>query len=482
MSTIKKVAQNTTLYFLSSLILRASSIIFFPIFSFYLTKEDYGILFVTQSITAVVVAFSGLEIHRAVTRFIYDGTIKADGDEIFSTGIKISVLSNVFWIVLLLIFGEWVLEPVLNDIDFYPYMWVSVIALLFSGVVENYMAYLKAQHKGKASFGFELSYYGCNIALNLLFVVGFKMDVIGLIYSTLLSGVIFCIYVFFHVRKAFSWSIDRDIAGKLLSYALPLVPFTLLGILLTTTDRFLLNSFIGKEASGIFYLAFTMGAVYSTMKEAMYTSFTPWFYQHFAKDNYALIRKIMSYLITGSAIICLGISLFSYEVLTVISSKKEFVQAWKYVPFISSGFLIVFAGQLFSLPIFHSKQTKHFWLGNLGGFLVTAGGGYVLIRDYGFYGILVAKVLGYAVMVLIQYWLAIRLSDFRPRVAYAAVVLLLTFVLSFAHYLPINYVLLLVIKAGLALSVTSVFVYYLKSRYFPGLSLPSIASKLMSYR
>ena len=69
-SMLGKVIKNSFWYSFSSVLLRASSIIFFPIFSKYLTKADYGILSVTQSIIIWVSAVAALELHSTFVRFL----------------------------------------------------------------------------------------------------------------------------------------------------------------------------------------------------------------------------------------------------------------------------------------------------------------------------------------------------------------------------------------------------------------------------
>ena len=69
---LNKVISNSFLYSLSSILLRASSIFLFPIFSFYLTKSDYGILLITQSLTVFITSLSNFETQKALTRFLYN--------------------------------------------------------------------------------------------------------------------------------------------------------------------------------------------------------------------------------------------------------------------------------------------------------------------------------------------------------------------------------------------------------------------------
>ena len=106
--------------------------------------------------------------------------------------------------------------------------------------------------------------------------------------------------------------------------------------------------------------------------------------------------------------VCILISVFSYEILYVLSSNPVFVQAWMYIPFIAIGLFIVFVGQMLSLPVYFSKRTKFFFLSNLAGFIVIVSLTFFLIPQYGINGAIFAKVFGFFTMTIVQYIFAIN--------------------------------------------------------------------------
>ena len=127
---LNKVISNSFLYSLSSILLRASSIILFPIFSFYLTKADYGILLITQSITTFITSFSYFETQKSLTRLLYNDEFSRK--KVFGNIIITGIISNTIVVGVLLLFGNKILAYFLNDIPYYPYMFYSILCIFFT--------------------------------------------------------------------------------------------------------------------------------------------------------------------------------------------------------------------------------------------------------------------------------------------------------------------------------------------------------------
>ena len=151
MADLKKVASNTTYYTISSIVLRASSLIFFPIFSLYLTKSDYGIFSVVQSLVLIVGLLGGLGLNRALTRFIYYNTekSKSDHDSIIYTTLISNLLGQLFFGILVLSIGPYLLKPILKNIPFYPYVLLGIVTIFFNSFIETARVYFKSVHEEK---------------------------------------------------------------------------------------------------------------------------------------------------------------------------------------------------------------------------------------------------------------------------------------------------------------------------------------------
>ena len=446
-SMLGKVFKNSFWYSFSSILLRASSIIFFPIFSAYLTKADYGILSVTQGIIVWLTAIIGMELHNCFVRYLNTDECNSDSEyksKVIGNILMFSSLSFVVCLIVLMLLGEKAFNFLLNDIDYYPYMFFSLVGLVFTFIVNLYRFYLKSIQKGRLSFWYDMGFFASNILLNLFFVVVLKMDVIGIIYSTIICGVVFTIIAIYNFSKAASFTFDRIILTSLLRYSLPLVPFILFGMGVETISTFFLNKEIGKEATGIFYIAVTLAAVFSTIKESVLAAISPWFFE-FYENHKNKVYEIVNLLIWGGAICCFLISVFSLEVLEILSNNEELVVSWKYVPILLIGYLIVFVGQIYNLPVYYLKtKNNRLIFGSALGFFGTFIFCYFFAK-HGIIAAVISKTIGYSLMTFVFLILA-RLMGFKVDYLRLLLILAIFIPLFFLNYLPINYVYLLVLK------------------------------------
>lgn len=358
MATIAKVAKNSFLYSISSILLRASSIIFFPLFSYYLTKVDYGILSMTQSIASIVTIFAGFELSRSLTRIIFnkesDGT---NEDTILYTTLICSTVLSVSVVGTLLLFGKFLLKPMLEDIPFYPYVYYYLLSIPFSVVIENCRAYLRAKHQGEKVFILDILFYGTNILLNLVFVVLLKMKILGIILGVLVNAVLFSITLipFFYRKHTFSFS--KKVALHAFRYSYVLMPSVFAGILLESIDRFFLNSHSGSGSSGTYYISLTFASIFSSIKESVIVAYTPWTFQNIQKKSESEIAEITAYIFGATGLLALAISWFSKEALQILSSNPELVEAYQYIPLNIAAIYVIFLGQLYGLKILYYENT-----------------------------------------------------------------------------------------------------------------------------
>ncbi|MEX0811989.1 MAG: oligosaccharide flippase family protein [Chitinophagales bacterium] len=416
MATLRKVAQNSFLYTISSVLLRASSIIFFPIFSLYLTKSDYGILSITQSIGTFVTLFAGLELGKALTRFIFNESEKENSDHsslIFTTLIT-SFAFGLIVVAFLSLSGPYILKPILNDIPFYPYVFLFLLSIPLNTSVNTCRVYLKANHRGYHAFILDTAFFSINILLNLFFVVIMGMDVLGIILGVLLNTTLFSLLLYFLFYRKYTFDFDKKILKSTLNYAIPLLPYSVLNILFESVDKFFLNAYLGSQASGIYYIALTFAAIFSSAKEAIINAFTPWLFANIREKPEKEIAKIISLIFAGAGFVAIGISWFSRELLTLLSSNPDFIVAYQYIPFTVIGLYIIFMGQLYNIKTFYyGKYNRYLFLATLAGIVADVIACYLLIKPYGIYGAVAARIIAFSVHVVVIVYLSNKEADKR---------------------------------------------------------------------
>lgn len=408
--SLKKVAYNTTYYTISTILLRASSIIFFPIFSKYLSLSDYGTLSLAQNIAVIVALMGGLGLSRSLTRFIYfrvkDSEVdkEIDHNTIIYTTLIASLVGLTGIVLVVILIGPFILKPILGGIPFYPYIPLALSALPLNAFIETARAYFIATHDGKSSFILDTSFFSLTIFFNLFYVVYLGFDVSGIFLGILTNTILFSIILLVLFYRKFKFRIDNSFFKSILRYTLPLVPFMFLNTLFDSVDKFFLNSSDGSRASGVYYLAMTFALMYSTFKESINQALTPWVYQNIEKDE-MLIRKTFNKVIVLVGLVGLLISLYAKEFFILFSSNPELLVSYKYIPLTIVSFYIVSLAQLINIKTFYfGNYNKYVFIATLVALIVEFISCYFLIPKYSIYGAIYSRIIAFTIQTLIFLW------------------------------------------------------------------------------
>jgi O-antigen/teichoic acid export membrane protein len=467
MATLRTVTKNVFLYTLSTVLQRASSIIFFPIFSYYLTKGDYGTLSVVYFVTQFINILCGLEFSRTATRLIHDSDdVEARAKEIYGTYFLLMFVFHVLVVALLLFIGPWLMRPFLNDVPFSPYMVLTMCAMPFVSTYFMYRSYLQATHQGTRFVQVDFLYFLSNVGFNLFFVIVFDMGAAGIILSTGVSSFAFAVYSYFRFFRHTRLSFDKKVLREGLQFSLSLVPFILMGVLLEWTDKMMLNAKVGKEAGGILYIAVMFAAFFTVLRESCNQALVPWFYGQYDKVPEAYVRKVLYATFAGLAILAVCMSWFSHEILMILSSNAELVEAHKYAPFIVNTALVVFLGQIFNMTVMYFKRlTRYLFVTTLVALPVNVLISYLLIDRYGIYGANISNFLAMTTMTIACGVLSHR-SGFTINYLYFIAVIALSVALSVMMVvLQLSFWPMLGLKIAIAL-VMGVMFYSYVSRHF----------------
>lgn len=407
MSGLKKVVLNSFLYTFSTLLLRASSIFLFPIFSNYLVEKDYGIMSVTQSLISFVVTIAGLGITNALTREIHFNKNNVPKDELLLNALFISFISNVFFAVFILFLGDLLFKPLLNDVPANPYLYLAAITLPFSSIVDVFRNYYKAIQKGKNAFVLDLSYFSIIIVFNLIFVVFFNYEAKAIFYSNLLVSSLYALVLLAMFYKLFKERIKASIIKNMLKYSVPLIPFFIFNILFDSVDKLMLNHYHGSVESGLYYLALTFASIYSSLKEGILTAITPFAFASIEKKNKLAHTFNLIFLI--SSVLAFSLSLFAKEIISILSSNSDFIASSKFIPYITVSLIVVFLGQLINIKtLYFGKYNKYLFIATIIGIVADFIACYFLIPSYEIHGAVISRLIGFVVQTFVFIYFSLK--------------------------------------------------------------------------
>ena len=354
-----KLFKNSGIYVIVSVLQKAIMFFLLPLYTAFLTPEDYGTLNVVLSISSLLSVLFLLSLNGAATRFHFqylndDKKIK----DIWGTLSLFVLINSVFFGTVFILLHRHLLDPFAKGINFFPYLFLGILSTILSPLYLFFQTYLQTKQDG-VRYGINMMLnFLLNIGLIIFFVVGLKKGVVGILLANLITAFVFFIYVLFAFVPKLTIGLKKTILKPAFRYSLPLVPHSLSSWLMSMVDRIFVNNISGKAETGLYSVGYQFGNIVNVLTTAINQAYVPWFFEKEkqGKEGIKQVVKIAELLTLFYCFTALCISLFSPEVLNIMVSS-EFRIAWKYIPFIS--FAYVFGGlYYFYVNVLFLKQTK----------------------------------------------------------------------------------------------------------------------------
>lgn len=416
MSAIKKLAGQTAVYGLSSVVGRLLNYLLTPLLTNFFLPAEYGInteVYTYVSLLNVVFTF-GME--TAYFRFCQEKD--ADRAKIFSTANLTLLISTVLFTLILYVF-----TPYINHKLHYEnrpeIMWCVYGILFFDTLVAIPFNRLRQENRPIQFAIFKL----VNILVYIFSVVFFIQVAphlsglfsyhheIGISYVFIANFLASFITFILMAKHWFNmeWQIDTALLKRMLIYALPLLIVGLGGMINETFDRILLNFLLPDELTrkaqiGIYGACYKISLIITMFVQAFRMAGEPFFFNHAEKsDAKEIYAQVMQVFVAACLLIVLGTMLF-------IDYVKYFVGAdyrvgLQVVPVLLLANVCI--GIYYNLTIWY-KLTNQTIMGTyitLGGAAITLLMNFILIPIIGFMGSAWATLACYFLMMCASYFL-----------------------------------------------------------------------------
>lgn len=408
---VKSVLGNSVLYTFGNMLLKVFSFFLIPLYTSYLAPEQYGILNLSVSFTALSSCIITLGLQFAVIRFYADfreNLIKVG--RMFGT-IILSVLSfGIFFSSLLYFTKDYWCPLFFKEIDFFPVVFLSILISLVSGLYTVYQDSLKGMQQARKSVLLTYVFFFLLLGTNILTVVVWKMGAAGILGSTLLVNSIMLVVMLIDLNKQglFVFCIDRTMLFDLLKYSFPIVPHTMSYNVSNFVTRIIINGKMSASSLGLFSLASQFGSVSDIALNSVQSAFQPWMFSRLNEEKGVIKQSIAhdvartSYLLMWLyGLMYIMIGSFSQEAV-ILMAAESYHSAWIYVP--AMVFTVAIKGPLFfynNFLYYQKDKTIFIFIATFVSSLVNILFTWLLIPLYGILGSIAADIIAMAVRFII---------------------------------------------------------------------------------
>ncbi|RKR14774.1 O-antigen/teichoic acid export membrane protein [Maribacter vaceletii] len=355
---MSKIVQNSTIYIFLNFFQKGINLLLLPVLTVYLTTNDYGIVAVVVGINSFLNIFYLLCLNASLNRFYYEYKgDKLKTKKLFGTIITFVLIFSAFLSLILFVAHKWLIDPFLDSIDFFPYMFLGMISVLFNPVFAIFQSAMQAKQEGKRFGKNNFAFFIVNVVFVLITVLGFNLGAKGVLGSLAITNVLFGFYTLGKFGKEIVFGIDWQILKTCLRYSLPLVPHSLSAVATNFIDRIFVNTFLSTSLVGIYSLGNVFGSIVLFIATGINQAFVPWFNEKVKKQEQNQIPEKAKLIVLGYCIIALGLSFFGKDVISILT-PKAYHDAWQVVPFFA--FSAVFNGIYYFLvaPLFYNLKAN----------------------------------------------------------------------------------------------------------------------------
>jgi O-antigen/teichoic acid export membrane protein len=339
---------------------QALSIFLLPIFTRYLSPDDFGILSYTAVLGSFFGLFGSLSIQMYIMNHYYDCKTRSQEKQMFGSILLFVLVHNCLLLTCAYLILPLIFHFLNVQVPFYPYVHLTLVSTAMELVGILPLSYFRARQEAAKYVSLSLAMTFLNGGLSVYLVVGQEMGLLGRYYGQLVANaVLLVVYLVIMARIAeLSW--NAGYVRQALAFCLPLVPAQLLGTVTSLSDRLILERYAPLAELGIYSVGFSIACGVTVLTTGVYSVTYPLACQLRSElrldDGIATIRR--GFLVLVSSLMFVTIT-FSREIVDVLAGPS-FHESYKIVSILVVAILMqAFATNVPSLYLVAGGKTHY---------------------------------------------------------------------------------------------------------------------------
>ena len=336
----KNLIKESLLYAVGNILQKLGDFVFIPVFTYYLTVEEYGNLSLYLSIIPLLLLLFQQGTRTGFIRLYYD----YDTDRqctLYTTVLLYNIVVSTILIFVVFLFREAIFTLVANRMVIFP-VGVLVLSIAFTNnLFQLNLAYFQVKHRAGFYVAYSFLCFFCRYGLIVGLITLGKMGLNGYLAGYLGANLVlvFLPNLVFLVKRKLSFSTDHLI--PLLIFSLPVVPHLVSTWVYNLSSRVIVQKYVSTEDYAIFSLGANIAVAFSVIATSFSLAWGPHYLRIATQDadNAASILKSDLLLVLKLfSLVFVGLLMFSKELVYIASRNPIYHSAYKIMPFIFLGY------------------------------------------------------------------------------------------------------------------------------------------------
>lgn len=391
---IKRLLSNIGIYFLGTFSTKILQFLFIPLYTIYISTNDFGYYNLTISIISLTLPLLYQSIWEGILRF----AIENEGNEY-----KVLSTTNLYVLGLSLIYiSIFIVATFFLNIPYGFY-------ILFMGLSHMAVSYwqfsARALKKNKEYAISTIIYSIINIFLNLFLIIVLNWGLIAIFISNIIANMVMILYLEYNCKillQSNNFELDKELLKSIIKYSWPLAINATSWWLITSSSSLIITTHLDFSANGIYSIANRFGSIMTIVTSVINLAWLEEAFRTFKdedKDQYFNnVLDLLTRVILSGVIILIPITYIVYQYF-VFGDYKEGVILTP-IFYLSAAFSAI-ASHLGSGFLAYKKSKLVFKTTLIGG-IVSVLGSFIFIKYFGLIVVAAFTFIGFVIMYIVR--------------------------------------------------------------------------------
>lgn len=394
----KRLTSNTVLLGIGTFLTKGIALIMVVFYSKWLTTADFGMYDLLATYLSLFIPVATLSCGEAVFRFLLEKETIIDKRRIISTAVAIALGGIGVFVVVMFLFAKSLFQSYF--IDF-------VILFLVETVFELCQHCARGLHRIKyytiasiinsvsVAIAASILIYVCHLQIRGLLIA----HIVGYAFGSLFVIVSLRLYELLRLK-----AISANEAKGIVKYSAPLIPNSIAWWIANSSDRTLINVYLGSDFNGIYAMANKVPSLCVTLFNVFHLSWQESVSDSLREDknpteyfNAIFARLAPTVFSIACCVLAINFYLFEYVF------DPKYISAYYHVSILTTATLFSFMGQFIGGIFIGLKRTSVNGLTTLMAAMINIIVDFALIRKIGLFAASVSTLVAYLFLFSIRF-------------------------------------------------------------------------------
>jgi O-antigen/teichoic acid export membrane protein len=375
-----------------------------PLYTGMLGTDGYGAVGIIVNASMLIMGVITLSVGESVIRFGLDD--KYDKSQVFSIGLITTITGLIIFIPVV---------PSIGLIDFLSSYSILIYLYVFTGSIKSVCALFVRSTGNVRLFAIDGIFTTIiNISLNLIFLLGFNLGVLGYVLSVVLadlSSIIFLFYMGRLSRYLKLFGIDKQLRRLMFRFSIPMMPTAIMWWVTNVSGTFFITAMHGLDYTGVYNAAYKLPNIIALVAGIFSQA---WNMSAITERNSRTIAKfysdVFNFYQSIIYVVAATMMLFINRVLGIMAQGEGFEGAFRYSPPIILAVVFTCFSTFMGSVYVASKKSVRSMLTAMTGAAANIIMNFLLIPILGINGAALSAMISYVIVFVV------RVADTRSLV------------------------------------------------------------------